>query len=438
MASEQRRVERVHIVLAPEAVQHRHDALARIRFRAQRQPGHQRAWIAVARQLQPLAAVVGQAGRLQAVVEEGSEPVAQARFDREGGGEFDVVRDPRDVAVQLGQALRHFEGEQPAAVRGFQGDLVADRLAADRQRRRRGGGRQARREARGAGAGQGAGPGAPVVVAQHRAAPVELLLGRHGTVEAHAEGRLAGLRQVRHRARRHCLGHSRARAVGVARHAPQRALDAREQEEQRQRQRRRQAQDAGAHQEALAQRRQRAAELEAHLGRQQRQHRGRHQQRRADALLVEEVGQHQEEAQEDHHEQVAPRVHLEHLEGHQQHQHRHPGVAPEQGLVAVGDPRHGERRQRQQQHGGGHALALQRDRRPPQQGQGAQQGHPQRQVGRVRRQHQQGAGEQQQGVGFVARQGIEACQQGLHRAPPPYRASARRQAAAWAAPLAAG
>ncbi len=87
-----------------------------------------------------------------------------------------------------------------------------------------------------------------------------------------------------------------------------------------------------------------------------------------------------------------------------------------------------------------HALAAQRDRGAPAQRGRAQQRDPQRQVQRVRRQHQHRAGQQQQGVGLVARQ----CRRRQRRAAEPscggswmpYRASARRQAAWCAAPTA--
>ena len=126
-----------------------------------------------------------------------------------------------------------------------------------------------------------------------------------------------------------------------------------------------------------------------------------------DALRVEEIGQHQEKAQEDHHEQVAPRVHLQHLEGHQQHQHRHAGIAPEQGVV-------GERTRRPSRASASGSSSRPGGMRVPRKVIEARHSsvaahsrrHPQRQVRRVRRQHQQRRAEQQQGVGLVARQAL--------------------------------
>jgi hypothetical protein len=87
--------------------------------------------------------------------------------------------------------------------------------------------------------------------------------------------------------------------------------------------------EAGA--QALAQRRHHAGVLERQLGGQQHHQRQRHIQRGRHGLRVQEVGQQDEEAEEDHHEQVAFGVHFQQLEGQQQHQHGHAGVAAQQG-----------------------------------------------------------------------------------------------------------
>ncbi len=94
-------------------------------------------------------------------------------------------------------------------------------------------------------------PVAAVVIVQHHAAPVQFRLGRRRVEEADAEGDVAGERQLRDIPWRHGVGQAAAAGLGIARHAPQRPLDAREQEEHHQRQRRGQGDDFQAQLQAL-------------------------------------------------------------------------------------------------------------------------------------------------------------------------------------------
>ncbi len=73
-------------------------------------------------------------------------------------------------------------------------------------------------------------PGVAIEVVQHRAAPVTLRLGWGGTVEAHIEGNLVGVRQFRDAAGTHFVGKAGLRAPVIG-HGPQGALQARHQQE---------------------------------------------------------------------------------------------------------------------------------------------------------------------------------------------------------------
>ena len=141
-----------------------------------------------------------------------------------------VAREPR-VRRQGGRGLQR---EKPVAVVRLEHDrVVVFRLAAGDL----------------VGGAQPPRPGAPgeaVEIPQHRPAPVELARWGRAAFEKRAEGDRIGDRKLRQRARRHRVRQAGDARIRVLRHAPQRALHAREEHEQHGRDRdRMQQQQAG-------------------------------------------------------------------------------------------------------------------------------------------------------------------------------------------------
>ena len=134
----------------------------------------------------------------------------------------------------------------------------------------------------------------------------------------------------------------------VLRHPPQRP-DAREQQEQQGHDRWRPTARCGAASDAAW----RSAGWPTgmwgqHQRGQQPPHRAEHRQRHQQRLRVQEVGQHQEEAEEEHDEGVAARAQLECLQCHQHHRERHARLLAEQAAVAPEGGGGGQSEHRQQ------------------------------------------------------------------------------------------
>ena len=145
------------------------------------------------------------------------------------------------------------------------------------------------------------------------------------------------------------------------------------------------------------------------------QHRGGDRER----LRIEEVRQHDEEAEEEHDEGVAAGAQLERLQRHQHHRHRHAGLLAEQGAVRPeGQP--GRQQQHRDQHPApGQRGATERELGAPEQHDQGQQRAPCRQVAGMRQHGPADHEQQEQGVARVARQVLPAqpqrCPQRLQR-----------------------
>ena len=309
------------------------------------------------------------------------------------GKNLHVGLDAHGLVLQRRHGDGYVQCKQRLSAARLLGDLVANLFVADSDPGRW---RQRRRSKRQ--------PASPVVIAKYRAAPVERCRWRHCVLELHAKCNFRRQRQLGDLARLHAVGQSSARACRIARHAPERTLDAREENEEHERQRRGQQKQAQGHGQSFAQRRMGAGELERHLRAQDGDDTGGGKERRGDGLGIKEIGQQHEEAEKDHDEQLAPRPHFQQFQRQQQHQHADAGLASEKGAVTLVNPEHEQQRQGQQQPARRHAIAAKGDPAPPEQQRAGRQRDPGRQVPGMRDHDQRAGADEQQGVGLVPRQ----------------------------------
>ena len=191
-------------------------------------------------------------------------------------------------------------------------------------------------------------PLAPVELAEHRTAKVQLVLrGRRtpGGEEAHAQRHAVVEGELGDVANAHVVRQAGAAVLHVGRKAPQRR-HAREQHEQRGHDGRTQQRHAPGHAQRLRQRRPPHRHMGVHQRGQQPQQRQQHGGGHGQGLREEEVGQQREEAQKEHHHGITPAVQLQRLEAQQHHDQRYPGVAAQDGAVRE---QRGAQDQREQQ-----------------------------------------------------------------------------------------
>ncbi len=249
-------------------------------------------------------------------------------------------------------------------------------------------------------------PFAPIEGREHRPPEIQRALRWRlaaRRLEAHAQGDAVVERERGHVADLHAARQSAAARRVLAGHAPERR-HAREQQEQREHDRRAQQRHAPRQPQRHGQRRPAHGHVGVDQGGQQAQQCDQHRGGRRERLREEEVAEHREEAQEEQHHGVAPRVHFHGLEREQHHDERDARVAADDGAVR----HHRERDRCGQQHAQLPAprlrTAAQREHAPPDQHGGGERRGPRGQVGRQRQHHPAHRGEQEQRVARLARQ----------------------------------
>ena len=327
------RLQRVGVVIGADVLQHgaRQHAcigLRQVRPLAQLRGPLQRARVGIGRQVHQITQAQHITPRAVAMCEPGTGLDALALDDRPVGLPLAVgaVRQQPTVDARrgIGAVGGHLQQRQQGQLAGLHRHLVAQRFALDLKLQPR--------ALCGWKVGHQACPLAAVERAQYRAAEVHLLRLRHRPEKAQAQCDRVVFRDGGHTAQAQRARQPRA-AHGILRQAPQRA-DAREQHEEQQHHRHAQRRRARRHTGSAPQRRPAHRHVGQHQCRQQAPHRHQQPQPGGQRLRIQEVREHQEEAQEEHHQRVAPRAQLQGLERHQHHQQRDAGLLAQQRALA--------------------------------------------------------------------------------------------------------
>ena len=314
------------------------------------------------------------------------------------GDPAQIVARAHAIAFDLRRDRARFEQRQHRQAQRLERHLVAHRLAAHLQL-------CSRRHRSRCTAHRFVGERPPfnaVEARQHRTAKIQRFLRRHTSAKAHAQRDAVVQRDFGDRSHAHAVrqaGHCHA----VLRHAPQRS-EAREQHEHQGHDRRAEEGRARRQRARLAQTRLTDRHVGEHERGQQSPHRDQHRCSHRQRLRIEKVCQHDEEAEEEDDEGIAPRAQLERLQRHQRDRHRDAGFFAEQRPVRPERQSCGQQQHRDDDPAPRERRVVQCELRAPQQHRGGQQRAPQRQMRHMRQHRPRDHAQQEQRVARVARQ----------------------------------
>ncbi len=367
------RTQCIDVGLAVEMLQHgRHQRIALRVLRLQLGGPGTAARITLLGQLQRLAHARRLGLRLTHGLRPGTHLVQQRPIHR-------AQALPTEVAHHAPALLRHLanvQSEQPALATGLHDDAVIERLSGLAPLRRD-------RHFRVIGLR----PAPTIEALQRQSAPVQLHPRRHFALETGTKGQRRGTAEFGNIGRLHAVREPGDALVVGQRQRPKRPHARKEHEQQHHQRYRLQHQAAGQAQGrpgALG----KTAVLQADQCSQQCRDRQQAVERGQNAVLEQVSGHHAEEAEEDHHQRVTPRTHLQQFEGESGDQQHRCRIQPHQGATRQQDTGQYQQHQAALGPASGVARTHAEDLHAPTGSAEPQRDHPHRQVHQVRHDHQ--------------------------------------------------